>query len=478
MIKSLRRTLLIWLLIPLLILFSAGTLFVYQRALGYAGDAYDRDLMESANDIEQLVHTSLNNNGRIDLLHSMKEMQDILLTDQYDKTFFSIFDEQGRLVAGDGKLPLPPPDSTAATEKKPRLYDTSVDEKPVRAILKKLTITSTGESYSWRILLGETYNKRERLAKDILTGFVAPQIIIIFLAILLLVMGIRQGLAPLESLRITIARRAHNDMQLLDVSEVPSEVQPLLQEINRLLARLQTMLETQKRFTADTAHRLRTPLAGLSAQIDFARVQDNPPQTRHALDQVKKVSANLNHAISQLLSLARNDPSAWQSLQMKPLDLAMLARQVTREWVESANNQEIDLGFEGGNLPCAITGDSMRIKELLDNLLDNALRYCPRGSQVTVSVTSDGTMSTLSVEDNGPGIPAEEREHIFERFHRGIDSRAEGSGLGLAIVKEIAEMHGGIVNVTEGRDGHGVRFSVSFPEVGLTHHAKKTLTEL
>ncbi len=212
-------------------------------------------------------------------------------------------------------------------------------------------------------------------------------------------------------------------------------------------------------------------VAGLSAQIDFARVQNNPPQTRHALDQIKKVSANLNHAISQLLSLARNDPDAWQSLQMGTLDLAQLARQITMEWIEAANNQRIDLGFSGDNLPCVITGDAMRIKELLDNLLDNALRYCPSGSQVTVSVISNGT---LGVEDNGPGISPEEREHIFERFHRGFDIRAEGSGLGLAIVKEIAEIHGGKVTATEGKHGHGMLFTVSFPVVSSIHHIKNS----
>lgn len=455
----------------MLILLSVGTLFVYQRALSYAEDAYDLSLTESANDIEQLVRISLNNSGRVDTLRSMKEMQDILLTDQYDKTFFSLLDEQGHLIAGDGKLP-PPTDRKTTEEKKPRLYETTIGEKPVRALLKRLTITSADKTYSWNILLGETCNKRERLARDILTGFIAPQILIIFLAILLLIMGIRQGLAPLESLRITVAKRPHNDMHPLDVSEVPTEVQPLLQEINRLLARLQAMFENQKRFTADTAHRLRTPLAGLSAQIDLARVQDNPPQTRHALDQVKKVSANLNHAIGQLLSLARNDPDAGQLLQIETLDLTKLARQITMEWIESANTQKIDLGFSGENSPCVITGDAMRIKELLDNLLDNALRYCPSGSKVTVSVASDGT---LSVEDNGPGISPEERKHIFERFHRGADTRAEGSGLGLAIVKEIAEIHGGNVKATEGKDGHGMLFSVIFPIKNSVPDVRKPL---
>lgn len=460
MTRSLRQTLLIWLLIPMLILLSLGTLLVYHRALSYSEGAYDRALIESANDIEQLVRASLNHDGRIDMLHSMKEMRDILLADQYDTTFFSILDEQGHVIAGDGKLPFPPAITDGTAGGKPVLYDTLVDKKPVRAIFNKLPITLKGDPRAWHILLGETYNKRDRLAKDILIGFAVPQTIVIFLAILLVLMGIRQGLAPLETLRSAVAKRAHNDMQPLDVSKVPIEIRPILQEINRLLARLQGMVEAQKRLTADTAHRLRTPLAGLSAQIDLARAQDNPPQTSHALDQVKKVSSNLNHAISQLLSLARNDPNASQSLHMEALDLALLARQVTMDWAGSANSQGIDLGFESDGIPSTIHGDPTRIKELLDNLLDNALRYCPWGSQVNVRVTQG---CTLSVEDNGPGIPPEEREHVFERFHRGIDSRAEGSGLGLAIVKEIAEIHGGSVNATQGKVGQGALFSVNFP---------------
>lgn len=383
MTRSLRQTLLIWLLAPMLTLLSLGTLLVYHRALSYSEDAYDRALIESANDVEQLVRASLNHDGSIDMLHSMKEMRDILLTDQYDTTFFSILDERSQVIAGDGKLPPPPAATDGAGGRKLVLYDTAVDKKPVRAIFNRLPITVKGEPRAWHILLGETYNKRDKLAKDILIGFAVPQTIVIFLAILLVFMGVRQGLAPLEALRGAVAKRAHNDMRPLDISKVPIEIHPILQEINRLLARLQGMVEAQKRLTADTAHRLRTPLAGLSAQLDLARAQDNPPQTSHALDQAKKVSSNLNHAISQLLSLARNDPNASQSLHMEAFDLALLARQVTMDWAGSANSQGIDLGFESDGIPSTIHGDPTRIKELLDNLLDNALRYCPWGSQVT-----------------------------------------------------------------------------------------------
>jgi two-component system sensor histidine kinase TctE len=385
-------------------------------------------------------------------------VNDILLADQYDKAFFSLLDEQGKLVAGDGKLALPTPD--ADIEDKATFYDTAIGGEQVRAIFTELHFESAGASHTWRILIGETRNKRRMLASDILTGFVVPQAFIILLAAALVMLGIKQGLAPLESLRAAVARRTHNATQPLEVGEVPIEVQPLLQEINSLLERLQKIFESQKRFTADAAHQLRTPMAGLSAQTDLARAQKNPPRTQYALDQIKQVSTRLNHVVSQLLSLARNEPGAEKALRTERLDLAALARETTKEWVKSAFEREIDLGFDSSDTPIEITGDATRIRELLDNLLDNALRYCPRGSQITVSVKHD---RSLCVEDNGPGIPPDEREQIFERFHRLLDNETEGSGLGLAIVKEITEMHGGTVQVTEGANGRGALFRVCFP---------------
>jgi two-component system sensor histidine kinase TctE len=390
-------------------------------------------------------------------------VHDILLNDQYDKTFFSMLDDRGTLAAGDGKLALPPPD--ADSEDNSTFYDTTVDGEKVRAIFTEIHFDLSGEAHTWRILIGETRNKRRMLASDILTGFVAPQAFVIMLAAALVILGIKQGLAPLELLRSAVARRTHTDMQPLQVQEVPIEVQPLLQEINNVLGRLRAILEMQQRFTADAAHQLRTPLAGLTAQTDLARTQKNPPQTEHALDQIKEVTTRLNHVVCQLLSLARNEQGAERVLRMEAIDLANLARETTMGWVNTAIERGIDLGFDCPLQFIEITGDEIRIKELLDNLLDNALRYIPRGSQITVSVNPD---CSLCVEDNGPGIPPEERENIFDRFHRLQDNESEGSGLGLAIVKEITEIHGGTVTVTEGSHGRGALFQVRFP--GTSQH--------
>lgn len=453
--RSLRRTLLFWLLGPLLILFSLGTILVYQLALSYSEDAYDRALAGSAEDIRMVAKESIKNTGHLELSRTARE---ILLTDQYDKTYFSIVDENGKLLAGDGRLSVPLTGGEEDDDGK-IYFDDVVNGEDIRGISSELDVELGGQQHSWHVLVGETRNKRDGLAKDILTGFVVPQAIIILLAAVLVVFGVRRGLASLETLRESVAHRSSNDMRPLDTSQVPVETQPLMREINSLLNRLEAVFEAQKRFIADAAHQLRTPLAGLSAQTDLAMAQDNPPQTQHALNQIKAVSMRLGHAVNQLLSLARNEPGADKSFNAAPLDLNLLGREATLAWVERAVERKIDLGFEPYDIPAIVHGDALRLRELLDNLIDNALRYCPPGSSVTVRIDVG---PTLCVEDNGPGIPPDERLRIFERFHRLLGTEADGNGLGLAIVKEIAESHGSTVDVTEGMNGQGAMFRVNF----------------
>jgi two-component system, OmpR family, sensor histidine kinase TctE len=453
MTRSLRRTLLLWLLLPLLILFSLGTVICYRLALDYAEDAYDRDLQESAFDILQLARESMKSSGRLELPNAARE---ILMNDKYDKNYFSILDEHGKLLAGDGRLLL----TTSEYGRDGAVfYDTVVNDEEVRAVATRLDVELAGQQYSWRILVGETRNKRKTLAKDILTGFVVPQALIIFFAAGLVVLGVRRGLSPLEELRESLARRSHNDMRPLDTPNVPVEVQPLMQEINSLLTRLEAVFDAQKRFIADAAHQLRTPLAGLAAQTDLASAQNNPPKTQHALDQIKIVSKRLNQTVSQLLSLARNEVGAGKSSRLERLDLNAFSREVTLDWVAQAVERKIDLGFEESPPPSIIEGDAPRLREMLDNLIDNALRYCRKGSSVTVRVCEG---PCLCVEDDGPGIPQEERARVFERFHRLLGSEADGSGLGLAIVKEIAETHGATVEIENGASGRGTLFRVKF----------------
>jgi two-component system sensor histidine kinase TctE len=229
---------------------------------------------------------------------------------------------------------------------------------------------------------------------------------------------------------------------------VPEEISPLVRSLNEMLSRLSLTIDMQKRFIADAAHQMRTPLAGMRMQSELALRQTDNGEIHRSLEQLAKSSENATRLVNQLLALARaeNQPQAGGAMQQ--LDLAELARTVVQDWVQASFAQQIDLGFEAPPQPLAITGNPTMLRELLSNLIDNALRYTPAGGSVTVRVRSDELEhGYLEVEDTGPGIAQGERERVFERFYRILGNTAEGSGLGLAIVREIAQQHGAEVDI-------------------------------
>ncbi|MGA7985198.1 MAG: ATP-binding protein, partial [Burkholderiales bacterium] len=271
-----------------------------------------------------------------------------------------------------------------------------------------------------------------------------------------------RGLAPLVRLRHAVAERSHLDLSPLEPAGVPNEAQPLVAAVNDLMQRLDEVLKSQSRFIADAAHQLRTPVAGLKAHIELALREEDVEQMRRALAHIYTSVERLSRLVAQLLSLARNEPSAAQKIELAPLDLGELALRATMDWVPEAYNKNIDLGYEGPETPVTVRGDAFRLTELMNNLLDNAIRYTPVGGRVTVRV-SDGARASLSVSDDGPHIPVEERARVFERFHRLLGTHADGSGLGLSIVREIAALHRAEITLADDADGVGNSFSVAFP---------------
>lgn len=455
--RSLRRTLLFWQFAPLLVLLVFGTMIVYRLALGFAEKEYDRALYESAFDITQLLRKSAEENGRLNLPHSARE---VILTDQYDENFFSIIDERGALIIGDQRLPLP--FNTPAGSRSAVFYSATLANKPLRLVSAPVSLTVRGQPRILRIQVAETLNKRKRLADQLLSGFVVPQFVLIVLSGILVLFGIRRGLVPLDEVRESIAHRSYLDMRPISSAKVPEEVLPLIDEINDLLRRLSTVFEGQKRFTADAAHQMRTPLAGLAAQTDLALEQDNSAPTNRALRQIKSVSQRLNHLINQLLLLSHSE-AAEAGASLDTVDLREISQEIVMECAPEAALKGIDLGFEAGPLPVPVYGNRQLLGELLLNLLDNALRYTQDKGSVTVRL-DQGPPATLSVIDNGPGIPAEERDLVFERFHRVDRSHLEeGTGLGLAIVRQIALAHGADVALLDGDGGRGCDFRVVFP---------------
>jgi two-component system sensor histidine kinase TctE len=330
-----------------------------------------------------------------------------------------------------------------------RLVSALPDAKPAQAVT---------------VEIAETLNKRHDLAWLILVSVILPQLVLIAIAGLLVWFGVAHGLAPLNRLREAVSARSHLDLSPIAAEGAPAEVHPLLNAINDLLARLNEVLTFQSRFIADAAHQLRTPVAGLKTHIEVALRENDLAQTKHALAHLYTGVERLSRLVSQLLSLARNEPNTVRTLNFVPLDLNKLARETTMEWVPEAYQKNIDLGFEGSETPVPMNGDPTRLTELINNLLDNAIRYSRDRGRVTVRVTR-GERQRLSVSDDGPRIPEEERDRVFERFHRLLGSHASGSGLGLAIAQEIARLHDADISLGDDIDGVGNTFTVSFPPV-------------
>jgi len=273
---------------------------------------------------------------------------------------------------------------------------------------------------------------------------------------------VARGLAPLRHLQQAVAARSHLDLSPVTVEHVPGEVQPVLGAINDLLMRLDAILSYQSRFIADAAHQLRTPVAGLKAHVEVALREEDPAQARQSIAHLYTGVERMSRLVGQLLSLARNEPATVKKIELAPLDLSRLAFDVTMDWVPEAYRKNIDLGFEGGEQHVMVRGDAARLTELINNLLDNAIRYSQPGGRVTVRVEALPS-ARLSVSDDGPVIPVEERQRVFERFHRLLGTDSDGSGLGLAIVQDIAELHDAAIFLTEDGDGLGNRFTVTFP---------------
>lgn len=455
--RSIQKQLLQWLLIPLLGLIMVDSSILYRVALHFQCKAYDHALLDTATDIGQLIKESRNPNKFIQLGPETRRM---FLTDKYDQMYYNIYDSHGNFIGGDKIMA---PVNAPGPVGKEFLYASGyVKNKKVRIVVTSVTIATDSGPQTLRIQLAETLTKRERLAKQILIGIVVPQLLLLLAAIGIVWFGIGRGLWPLQELHTAVARRSHRDLSPVELPNIPDEVQVLVNSVNLFMRKLQNVLESQNRFIADAAHQLRTPLAGMLAQLELVQNETDAEERQAGLKRIGQGMEQLSHLVNQLLVLARNQPEVVHSIHPQRIDLNLLAQDVTTEMVPAAIQQHIDLGFEGAAQALQIEGDPARLNDLLYNLIDNAIRYSGAGGKVTVSTAREGERAILRVEDNGPGIPVEEREKVFERFHRIVGNAQDGSGLGLAIVMEIAQIHRATVLLEDSKSGQGTTFSVIF----------------
>ena len=456
---TLRAQLLRWLLIPLAVVGVVYAVITQVTVDQTMNRTYDQSLYASALAISKHVAFA---EGRliVDLPSVALEMLD---TRDQERIFYRVsyrYPGQNEVfVTGYSDLPGPPDEGSPGT---PMFYQQFYRGEAVRlAALRALP--PADQPVEALIEVGETVRGRNALTDALVGRALGLQVLLIFFAGGLIWFAVRRGLTPLHELSREVAHRSASDLQPLQLHNVPEEVSPLIDAINQLIARVRNAIAGQRRFIADASHQLRTPLAVLRTHAELALRQEELGAIKDAVAQLRDCSQATSHLASQLLSLARAEPATGADADAGLVDLTAVAREACSALVPEALGRRMDLGFEG-NGPATIHGRSYLVREMIANLVDNAMRYGAPGGTVTVSIAKPDPGSVrLSVEDDGPGIPSDERSRVFERFYRIPGSAGEGAGLGLSIVREIARGHGATVRLLDRHEGRGLRVEVVFP---------------
>jgi two-component system, OmpR family, sensor histidine kinase TctE len=448
---SLRVSLLLRLGGALILLLALDAVASYFTALHFANLVYDRWLIDSTHSLAQAVRTT---HGQV-VFDLPAVGLEVFQFDEVDKTYYRIQSASRGLIAGEAALPLQELSPIGAI----RLANGTVHGQEVRLVWIRIAPADSQDVVT--VTVAETLIKRATLTREILLVMVAPQVALLAIALLLAWLGVSRGLKPLTDLAREIEARDHHYLAPVSESGLPREARVLATRINELIARLGTVIGAQKRFVADAAHQLRTPLAAVLLHAERAERAADPQSERLALRALHGAVERAARLIQQLLTLARTEPEATAAVEFGRVDLTALARRVGEEWIARALEQELDFGLVVPQEPVWVRGDERLLSELLSNLIDNAFRYGRADGRVTLTVDAEGA-PRLTVEDDGPGIPAAERQKIFERFYRLPSAGGDGCGLGLSIVHEIALLHDAQVEVSSGDAGRGARFSVRF----------------
>ena len=466
--RSLFGEILDWMLTPLLLLWPISLALTWLVAQNIAGKPFDRALEYNVQALAQLVSVQQH---RV-VFNLPQPAREILRADDSDLVYYQVLGGQGELLSGERDFPLPDEDERPLVGEV-RLRDAEMRGLDVRIAYTWVKLDLPGLQPAL-VQVAETREKRSVLATEIIKGVMLPQFVILPLAVLLVWLALVRGIKPLSQLEERIRARKPDDLSPLDDTTVPLEVAPLVSSVNDLLTRLKDSVATQKRFLADAAHQLKTPLAGLRMQADLAqREAFNADELKQSLAQIGRSSIRATHTVNQLLALARAE-SGGQTLARQPCDLAQLTVAVVQDAVPRTMDKHIDLGYDGaqpGTPGVMLQGNPTLLQEMIRNLLDNAINYTPSSAEhpgvITARVIADpfGHALVLQVEDSGPGIPENEREMVLQPFYRTLGTNVDGSGLGLPIVLEIARQHGAEIRIEDAHPGRvppGTRVVVRF----------------
>lgn len=369
-----------------------------------------------------------------------------------DKFNFQVWDNEGRLL-----LHSPSAPNISLTSSIEGFSDKIIDNKKWRVF------TTYNEQAKIRIALAEGFDTRNELGYSLAQDDLYIMLLTFPLSGLLIWIIIGRGLDSLDRVAQEVANRAPSHLEPVDLKKVPTEIKPVIDELNKLFYRLKEGFEREKRFAADAAHELRTPLAALKAQAQVALNVNNITEKNIAL---QKLIASVNrstHIVQQLLIMSRLLPDASNINDKDNVNLVKITRDVLAMLAPSAIEKQIDLEFEHDHLLPLFPGNVTALSILIRNLVDNAIRYCKENGKVSVRVYTKNQELILRVQDNGPGIPPELHDRVFERFFRVLGNKSPGSGLGLAIVNQIVDLHGGHVTLESPVAGTGLIVQIYFP---------------
>ena len=458
--RSLRLQLLLWLLIPLAGAVVANTWVTYRNARDTAGIVTDRTLLASARSIAERVQV---NGGAVDVTIPPAALE-MFETGFHDRVYYRIMRLDGAtddaLIAGNADLPRPP---DMVQPLMSVFYDAEYHGERLRLVAIRQPLLGGGGQVTALIVIGETLIARSHMATGLWVRSLLQQSLLVLIVAVFVWFGLERGLKPLLRLREAVLERAPDELRPFSAEALQSELQPLVVALNQYIERLRSQIEAQRRFVANAAHQLRTPLTILATQAGYAIRSRNPAEKDEALEAIHGNARDMARLAHQLLTLSNVEPDG-RARRREQVDLVTVARRALESQVSHALGRDMDLGFDPKVSAAPMPGDATLLHELIVNLVDNALRYTPRNGVVTVGIEDGGADWLLTVRDDGPGIPEVERGRVFERFYRVLGNEAEGSGLGLAIAKEIVDGAGGVISLADAGQSGGLLVSVRLPK--------------
>jgi two-component system sensor histidine kinase TctE len=455
---SLRRRLLVWLLVPLVAIGLIALLDTHREAVRTADAVSDRVLAGSALAIAERVVVAEDGSLEVDIPYVALEM---LTSAAQDRVFYRVDGPPGTFITGYENLPT----ISGEVRGNPSFADAAFRGDPIRLAALSRSASTGVDSIPFVVTVAETTIARSQLANTILLRSAVRLAILILGTAIIVWFAVTASLGPLYRLRDAIAERNPGDLHPIE-QPAPNEVKGLVDAVNSFMGRLNAAIEALRNFTGNASHQLRTPLTIIRTQLALSVRAGSLGEARSAARIGDEAVAHAERVLAQLLLLAKIDETASERLKdLVPVDLTQLAQSCTADRIVAARAAGIDLGF--GAEPAMIRGEPLLLAELIGNLIENAISYAGSGAEITVRVVA-GEAVVLEVEDNGPGIPPDQIETVRQRFARGSGGAKPGAGLGLPIVEEIAALFGARLELMTSATGRGLLARVSFPPLSMS----------